>query len=119
MTRKLLVLMLCLPLFSCQSGSLAPQGRSVSEFRQLKVAEGDYAFGYHNVAGATNAAQVIDKFGNPSRTEDLSDFYKCKVFYYPGKDDFGNACMVKLQFVPACQTGINCYGLVSVSTEAK
>lgn len=47
---------------------------------------------------------MIDKFGNPSKTEDLSDFSKCKVFYYPGKDDFGNACMVKLQFVPVCQT---------------
>lgn len=100
MTRNFVLLMLCVSLLSCQSGPLAPQGRSVSEFRQLKVAEGDYAFGYHNVAGATNAAQVIEKFGNPSKSEDLSDFYKCKVFYYQGKDDFGNGCLIKLQFVP-------------------
>jgi len=118
--RFLVILVAAAVSISCGTSLLPATGKSVSEFRQqLKVAEGDYAFGYHNIAGATNAAQVIEKFGNPSKSEDLSDFYKCKVFYYQGRDDFGNSCMVKLQFVPICQTGLNCYGLVSLSTEAK
>jgi len=107
-----------LTLASCDSQN----GRSVAEFKQrLRVAEGDYAFGYHNLAGASSASQVTSQFGNPSKSEDLSDFYKCKVFYYDGKDDFGNRCLVRLQFVPMtnCQSGLSCYGLVAISTEAK
>jgi hypothetical protein len=125
-TAQLNIALLCmlfaaaLSSFACSSAPLTQPGRPITDFKQLHVAEGDYAWGYHNLYLATKAADVVAKFGNPAKSEELSDYYKCKVFYYRAKDEFGNACLARLQFVPMtnCNTGLNCYGLVSISTEA-
>lgn len=92
---------------------------SVSEFKQLKIAEGDYLTGFRNVKGATSASQAVEKFGKPAKSEDLNDFYKSKVLYYDAKDEFGNPCSVKLQFAPVCQSGLDCYGLIGIATESQ
>lgn len=96
--------------------------RSISEFRSLKVAQGDYLFGYKNVANATDAAEVIRMFGNPSKSQELNDFYKCKVFYYEAKDDFGNSCFAKLQFANCCRNKsgeLGCHALIAVGVDPR
>src|SRR5712692_3757242 len=71
-------------------------GRPINEFKSLRRATGDSLGGYR--ADGASAQTVVNTFGNPTKTEDLGDYYGTKVLVYPATDEFGNKSSAALFF---------------------
>lgn len=103
------------------TSSSGPSRRSMSEFKQLPLAQGNSLAGYSG-EGVISAQEVVNRFGNPSKTEDVGDFFNSKVLYYPATDEFGNPCSAALVFYRGNAEGcgnagapLRCYGLYNVA----
>jgi hypothetical protein len=97
---------------------------AIKEFRELYIAKGDLLVaGYtrDELNKAATATQVIERFGNPSKSEDGNLYTtKLKVLYFAAKDEFGNPCLARLRFINDCKSQdpseLRCHALIGVET---
>jgi hypothetical protein len=125
----LLVFTACSTSNSSPATSLLPKAvPSVKDFREMYVAKGDNLAGYKDdeLSKAATATQVVQRFGNPTKSEDTSLYFgkmRMKILYFDAKDEFGNSCFARLIFFYNCggpgTSNLDCCRLVVIETAAK
>jgi hypothetical protein len=101
------------------SGCGRSQRPALEEFGKFPRAHGNVLSGWTGVAGAATPAMVVERFGQPAKTEDVTGMaLPNRLIYYHAQDETGKPVLAKLRFISVCKpesANTDCYRLSEVS----